>query len=155
MGELKQEVCFRPGFDRRQDESGKNYGINGGMFLFVVSGPEGAISFSISPNFFPKSALDHIASVNRNNAAECFKYWGPRGVYVCCHALTPQYEDHEISDGPCDWLEGKQHCYCDGSYTRADEWMDEFMIKGTKWLWPALEAEYAEQFLASQEGDTE
>lgn len=139
---LKKHVSFRPGFDRRHDPKG-NYGINGGMFLFAVSGPEGAVSFSISPNFFPETALEHIATVNGNDARACFNHWGPRGILVAHHTLTPQYEGQKSE--ACDLLDGKP-CYCDGSYTRADEWMTNFMEDGTDWLWPAMEAEYAALF---------
>lgn len=160
---LERIVHFTPGFDKRNEDPRKDYGISGGKFLFVVKGPLGAVHFSCGANFYPRSAEKHLVNVYSNGRMSQFgpehdglsglaSSFRPMGFDVGYHALTPQYEDQHSREN-CEWLDGKA-CYSDGSVLRANEWMEQFTERGTEWLWPALEAEYAERFAALKSSPT-
>lgn len=151
MPDLTRTVEFIPGFDRRHPEPAKNYGINGGKWMFVVSGPLGAVHFVCGGTWYPQSAIDHLCRHYINDGREVAKSLAPTGYDVGYHSPTPTYEDQSQSQESCEWLGGKP-CYSDGSALRSDEWMQHFLKGGTKWLWPALEQEYRERFESPTDG---
>lgn len=145
MSDLKRHCEFIPGFDKRHPDPQKNYGINGGKFLFVVSGPLGAVHFVMGVPFYPQSAMDHLIQHYGNDGYKLADSLKPMGYDVGYHAHAAQYENQGVSQQECEWLDGKP-CYSDGSALRASEWADLFLKGGTEWLWPALEAEYHDRF---------
>lgn len=160
---LERIVHFTPGFDKRNIDPRKDYGISGGKFLFVVKGPLGAVHFSFGVNFYPESAEAHLIGCytsglmsqfgpERDGVRGIAQSFRPTGFDVGYHALTPQYEDQSPREN-CEWLDGKP-CYTDGSALRADEWMKQFIEGGTEWLWPALEAEYSARLSETSQDNT-
>lgn len=145
MSELQRHTVFTPGFDRRNPDPSKDYGISGGKFIFVVSGPLGAVHFVLGMNLYPASAIDHLVRHHNNNASALMGTFGPMGFDVGYHSPVPRYDDQSVSSDACEWLGGRP-CYSDGSGLRADEWKNKFLDGGTEWLWPALEQEYRDRF---------
>lgn len=58
-------------------------------------------------------------------------------------SLKPMYEGQSSMD--CEYLKGGK-CYSDGSGLNARSHVADFIMGGTKWLWPFLEDYYREVF---------
>jgi len=154
MTKLERIVHFKPGFDKRNpSDPSKDYGISGGSLLFLVKGPRGAVHFVLGTNFYPESAERHLVNCYTDGRMRRFgpdgvagiaQSYRARGFDVGYHAPEPQYDGQHAHEN-CEWLGGKS-CYTDGSALRADEWAQQFLERGTDWLWPALEREYADRF---------
>lgn len=141
---LVRDVIFTPGFDRRHPEPSKNYGISGGRLTFIVKGSKGAIQFVMGTPFYPASAVQHLINHYANDGREIAKSMAPFGWDVGCHSSVPRYEGQEPMQSHCDVIGGK--CFYDGSSLQAEEWLSEFLINGTNWLWPELERRYRSTF---------
>ena len=90
---------------------------------FVLKGEHGAVQFCINMK------------------------WGgrPTGFDVGYHSYKPMYSE-QTAMGNCCYLDGKP-CYYDGSSLRAEDWVDDVLIKkGAAGIWAKLEEEYAHLF---------
>lgn len=144
MTEFKKDVVFKAGFDKRHEKP--NYGINGGTFLFVLSGPLGSVDFSFMTPFFPQETESWLIECAAGNPSKLVKSYTSNAGTIGYHSPKPHYEDHEPSSGDCSYIEGKK-CYFQESYLLAEEVLAGFMTGGTKWLWDWLEKEYARTFI--------
>lgn len=140
----ERDVIFYPGYDKRDPNPSKNYGICGGRLIFVLKGTKGAIQFMVGMPLYPDTAVQHLINHHNGNAYEIAKSMKPSGWDVGYHSHEPMYEGHEPMQGECHIIGGK--CFYDGSSLRADEWLSEFLVGGTNWLWPQMEREYRDRF---------
>ena len=142
---LERRTEFYPGFDRRDPDPKKNYGIDGGSLGFYVIGPKGAIQFTCSALLYPphvrEEMLDRACDAHGVARDILFE---PMGYDLGYHAREPQYEGQKPMQRECTLMGGT--CYYDGSSLQAAEWMKEFMERGTEWLWPRLEQLYRDRF---------
>ena len=133
MSTLEHRVIFTPAWDKRHPDPNKNYGIGPVKIHFIVIGPLGAISFSMSSGWFLPG------SINNPTARDV----EPSGMDLGYHSPTPVYEDHEPHD--CDYVKGGT-CYGDGSASIADRYLETLINHGSDGLWKELEAYYHEMF---------
>lgn len=132
---LERIVKWAPAWDRRNSDSGKNYGVHGVELLFAVKGERGAAGFTIYTNWH----LPHVVAEFRANGA---KYLQPLPADVGYHALTPQYEGQQ--ERPCG-LTATGKCYYDGSGLAAYDLFDKFVTEGEEAVWQELERWYEER----------
>lgn len=144
MGEFERIVNVTPAFDKRCADPKKNYGIGGCRIWFILKGERGAVQFQIGTDWYPYNVQQE-----RKGASEIFDT-KPQGWDVGYHSPKPMFEGHTPMDS-CDLIDGE--CYYDGSSLRADEWVEDFIMGGTEWLWPKLEEEYALRFLGNDDGE--
>lgn len=140
MSELEHKITFSPGFDKRDDDPAKNYGISAVQIFFYVIGKHGAIQWAIGTNWYQQTAREHLARFP-STRPEALR---PTGWDLGYHSRKPMYDDHTpikschiIDDG---------ECYYDGSSLNADLLIEGFITGGLDWLWPKLEAEYRFRF---------
>lgn len=141
MSEFEQIVWVSPAFDKRSDDPAKNYGIGACRITFILKGPLGAVQFMVGTNWH----LPHVQREQREwqaNFDKKFDNIHPDGWDVGYHSPKPMYTDHKPME-KCDLI---NPCYYDGSGLMADEWIEDFIAGGTKWLWPKLEELYHETF---------
>lgn len=135
---LERIFTLSPGFDKRNPDPHKNYGIHGCELRFVVRGPKAAVQFVVYTDWFPVNVQ------NEGRSREGFRHIKPDGADVGYHAYTPQYEG-QTPMGECQYL--GQPCYYDGSSLRAGEWVQEkLLVGGSDAIWAALEEEYQARF---------
>lgn len=111
--------------------------------VFYLIGPKGAIQFMIGTTWSAPNDREHAKQFHESALFRLDPFM-PKGWDVGCHAHTPQYEGQTLQDSNCSILKGP--CYYDGSGLYADEWIDDFVLGGTDWLWPRMEREYRERF---------
>lgn len=120
-------IQFKPAFDKRDPDPSKNYGIHCMDIYMVLKGEKGAISFCIYTGWYLPQ--------NQENSAR------PRGACICYHSPKAKYEDQQISQEECEYLDNKP-CYCDCSYIAADELFEQFVAQGEEVVWSELQDRY-------------
>ncbi len=145
MSEFKKITTVRLPFDRRHENSSKNYGIHGLDIWFILVGPKGAVQFAVT---FP-IYLPHVDAEYRTK----FPGWEERkkisGIDVGYHSPHPMYEGQTQMETECEYVEGGK-CFYDGSTLATDPWIKQiFSVRGDapeKLLWEKLEQEYKDRF---------
>lgn len=147
---LTRKIHFTPGYDKRPKSPGDiNYGIHGGHFEFIVSGPRGVIDFSLNTNWFPTSVEEEwnsILEMTKNRS-------GAFGWSCVAHSKTPFPPEGEWdtdcnspSQFKCGWL-GDVPCYCKGTgYEFPRKLFTLLCNEGDEALWLALEKHYHEVY---------
>ncbi len=140
-------VWVQPAYDRLSE----GCGIGACRIIFILKGPLGAVQFMIGTEWYVPSAREHLLQF-AHTSERCLEM-KPTGWDVGYHSPKPMYESHSPISGSCELVEGGQ-CYYDGSGLMADEWVDDFVAGGTKWLWPKLREQYAFWFEGEQEKES-
>lgn len=131
---MKKWVEFDPGYDRRDPDPSKNYGIHGVAIRFVIQGDAGAVQFLIYTDWFPES-------VERCHTA-CHSY--PMAADLGYHSPKPMYEGQTMIQDKCKILNGP--CYCDGSRLNAEPVLNALIDGGDDAVWHKLGSYYNEIF---------
>lgn len=130
QNKMEKLITFRPAFDKTNSETSKNYGIHCMDMFIVLKGELGAISFTIYTGWYLKHCqVDGLKS---------------RGASICYHSPTPIRDDEEISEECCEWI--NKPCYCDCTYSGADDLFEEFVRLGEEHMWKSLEDWYINKF---------
>jgi len=138
---MKRVIEFEPGFDKRNPDPTKNYGIHGMQIRFVVKGELGATQFLLYTDWFPEQVQkEHFDS----GYGFPFFQLQPMGADVGYHSPTPFYSDQYKTE-ECPYLDGKT-CYYDGSGLRAEELTKKFLEFGDDVVWDELEQYYIDRF---------
>lgn len=148
MQKFERIVTVTPAYDKRSDDPKKNYGIGSCRIFFVLKGELGAVQFMIGTDWYPVKVQKEFKDKGPSDFE--LKYFSPKpdGWDVGYHSPKPMYDgQHKMEK--CDHLEGG--CYYDGSGLRAQEWVKDFVMGGTNWLWPKLEEEYKYRFVDKEE----
>lgn len=139
---MKREIIVTPAFDKRDPNPAKNCGIHGADMHFVLTGDNGAITFTLYTNWH----LPHVAKEQRDKCRNKPQYdfmFQPYGADISYHSYIPRYAGHTDS-GPCNYLDGKP-CYCDGSGLSARPICDMLIAEGSEAVWKELERWYNEK----------
>lgn len=131
MTDFTRDVHVSQGFYLIRPDPHKNYGIGACRIFFNLIGPEGAVTFQVSTDWYPQRALDHLSNFPKLEQHQ------PMGVDLGYHAHKPQFEGQNSMK--CHLL---GTCYYDGSTLNAENWIEGFICGGTDWLWPKLEEYY-------------
>jgi len=75
MTELKRHCEFIPGYDKRNSNPSKNYGISGGRFMFVVSGEKGLFIFPFLQAITLKAPSNTLLDTTETTLGACAKVW--------------------------------------------------------------------------------
>lgn len=137
---LERITIVSPAYARRPTDGAKNYGIGACRINFIVKGPLGAVQFVIGTDWYTDSAREHLRGFPASPHDEPVVGWD-----VGYHSPRPRYEGQKPVKQTCD-LVGGGTCYYDGSTLRADAWLKHFIIGGSDWMWPHLEALYRHEF---------
>ncbi len=142
-------TVINPAFDKRNPDPNKNYGIHSVQIFMVLKGKKGATYFTFSTGMLlPETITEYIKDGRAKYELTDYGHYflnKPMGYDVGYHSPTPQFENQGITKEKCEWLDNKP-CYCDGSASRADEWLDILLRKGSEEIWKMLETEYQERF---------
>ena len=144
MNELTKEIVFYPAWDKRSNEPGKNYGINGVELAFYLKGKEGAIQFKVLTHW----NLSHVQKefdLRIPDARFPYMLHSPMPSDLGYHARVAQYDGQEIMTNECPIIGGP--CYYDGSGLQAEKVFDILTEKGSEGVWKYLEEYYKERFL--------
>jgi hypothetical protein len=166
---LQREIEFEPGYDKRNPDPDKNYGIHGMNMRFLLKGKLGTVQLLIYTNW-------QVPSVNKN--IDQFEKVSrfliePMAADIGYHSRIPQYEgqnpivktrfksskpkkiklgeeeiefpgieiDREFTPEPCPYL-NNDPCFYDGSSLSAKRYFEVFVEKGEEALWEELESYY-------------
>jgi hypothetical protein len=139
---FEKSVEITPAFDRRNDDTHKNYGIHGVDMKFLLKGPKGVIQFALSTNW-------HLPNVNKELQAGCscrmHCFMEPMATDIGYHSYVPIHEDQHPISQSCPYLEGKP-CYYDGSSLQAQEIFDIMVSQGGDAMWAEMESRYKDLF---------
>jgi hypothetical protein len=134
---FKKEIHFEPGFDRRDPDPNKNYGIRALGVGFYLIGEKATIQFKFSTGMYPK----HLYA-EWHNKNKCYNEWPDyMASDIGYHAYEPQYEGQEPISQECHWTQGKP-CYYDGSGLQADKFLEALMADGEDKVWEMMEEYY-------------
>lgn len=137
VGKFERMVVFEPGWDKRDPDPKKNYGLGSAGIKFLVRGEKGAIQFYLYAGWYP-----HLLN-DRNGDPRGL--WKPMPIDLGYHAYEKQYEGQSVVSANCPYLDGKP-CYYDGSSLQADEPFKILVVEGEEALWQFLENEYRRRF---------
>jgi hypothetical protein len=126
---LERKVSFVPGYIHR--ENGKLSSKHGMDIVFLLTGPEGAISFTIFTCWYPDG-----------------EFTEPTGAEVVWHSRIPLWEGQSHVE-QCKYL-NDEPCYSDGSSTLAQVWFIDFLHKGEAIIWPKMEQIYKEKLIKNE-----
>lgn len=132
---LDRIIQLTPGFDLRDPDPSKNYGVGSCRVMFVVAGQGGAVHFLLLSGWYPVS-VEHESQAM---AADLGYHW-----------KRPQYDDHAVDDAECQFTGGA--CYYDGSGLNAERPWRILREEGLDALWDFLTVEYYERVAGTDEG---
>lgn len=134
-----KEVCFAAGFDKRDADPSKNYGVSGVRITFYYGNPvDGFVQFVILTDWYPTCMKDETKGMQQRLAGIY-----PMAADVGYHSPKPFYDDH--SQFECHLLE-QGHCYYDGSGLHAEEVMKKLRDEGSDAVWRHLEKYWDDTF---------
>lgn len=122
---MKKTITFKPGYDKRDSDPSKNYGIHCMDMYMVLTGELGAISFCIYTGWY-------LAHLDVKNIA-------PSGAHIYYHSPVPINEG-DIKKECCCWINAP--CYSDGWYNAATDLFHKFIEHGEDVVWKELESRY-------------
>lgn len=139
---LSRTIHICPGYDQRSTIPSQNYGIHNAEIQFVLSGPEGAVVFTIRrTGWYVASAREYFRSVGRPRQYYLEEDKNPWCCSIDVHSKVPLYEDQDpIAD--CKFTNGD--CYCD-STVMVEDLMERLVAEGEDPVWTELEAWYREK----------
>jgi len=141
MSDFERITEWTPAFDKRGNDTKKDYGIHCMDLRFVLKGPKGAVQFLIFTSWY-------LPTIEKSEwPASMFK---PIPADVGYHSPVPQYEGQGVIDTVCPYVEGGA-CYSDGSSLLADIVFDIFVEHGEEAMWQELEKEYGQIFKFTEE----
>lgn len=151
-GKFIRELVIHPGYDKRNPDPKKNYGIHGCTVRFLLHNPRRSrsVQFVAYTDWMPKNVQDeHMGKdVDPRTTAYpdvCQVVTGtqPMGADLGYHSNRPMYRGQERMK--CD-LGKRGWCYYDGSSLAADEVRDTLLAEGSEGVWSMLEKYYIATF---------
>lgn len=145
---LIREFKILPGYDKRSDEPGKNYGVHGCTVLFYVLNPARtrAVQFMCYTDWLPKNVQHealHDPFTGRYLVKQEVIGEQPMAADLGYHSPKPFYKDQTARE--CDLIKSGT-CYYDGSGLNAEPVRDAMLEKGSDEVWRLLEEYYHEVF---------
>ena len=132
-----------PGYDKRDPNPSKDYGICGMHIRFVLIGDKGATQFVIFTDWYPPDTQQRL--FDEAQPGMSFFSMKPMGADVGYHSPVSQYDGQEPIDDECPYLDGKP-CHYDGSGLAADALVKVFLVEGVDAVWDELQDEYDHYF---------
>ena len=133
---MERIIKLEAGYDKRDPDPNKNYGIHGVNLRMVLKGSKGAVQFLLYTGWMVPSARE------TGGYSETAKYIPADLGY---HSLMPMRDSDTPMSEPCEFLDGKP-CYYDGSSLAAGRIFNVLTEEGDEGVWRELTAYYAEIF---------
>lgn len=151
MSKLQRELIIIPGFDKRSDESSKNYGVHGCEVVFYLHGPRKTktVQLKLSTDWLPlnvqkeRMGVDVADTVSYPEVCQVVVSEQPMGMDLGYHSPRPKYKGQPRRN--CD-LSKRGYCYYDGSGLAADGVRDVLLKEGSEGVWRELEEYYNSTF---------
>lgn len=135
-GKFTRTISFRPAFDKRNTNAGKNYGIGSVELKFILKDDKKqAMQFMMISGW----NLQHIRREREGNV--------PTSVYPLAADIgyhSPVMVEHVTPMDDCSITGGK--CWYDGSTLGAEPIMERFLAEGEDAVWEELENHHASRF---------
>lgn len=146
MNKFQRDIIIEPGFDRRNSDPKKNYGVHGCQVRFLLKGDLGTVQFLCFTDWLPKNVQEErmgkgtTSSVTQEVVGE-----QPMGADLGYHSPKPMYKGQKVIDEKCAHLGGVP-CYYDGSALAAERIRDIMLERGSDGVWEAMETYYTATF---------
>jgi hypothetical protein len=134
---LRRVMQFEPAWDRSSPDPKKNYGVHCMNARWMLIGPLGVVQFLLHTGW----QLPHIRDRLRGSSSAEYAFQA-QPADLGYHWRVPTYEGQEQANYPCDFFEGGQHCYYDGSGLNAIRVFEAFTARGEDAIWGELEDYY-------------
>jgi hypothetical protein len=119
-----------PAYDKRDDDSKKNYGVGALMLRFILKSDKGAVQFVLNTGWY----LPHVQLTGE-----------PMPWDLGYHSPVPMYDNQPIVTDECPYLDGKP-CYYDGSSLNAEQVFEVMLREGIDSVWAFLEEYHHQRF---------
>lgn len=150
MSAFTKTIHVYGGYDKRNPDPTKSYGIGAVKLVFCLRGPKGAMTFVVSTGMYPS----HVTKEMWNGRlTKTYNPFEPMGFGFDYHVSAPCREYHEAdkpSNASCEHIGGVP-CWSDGSGLMASEFMPTFLEQGEEAVWLKLEELYHEWIERSEE----
>lgn len=146
VGQFTRRLTFGRAYDL-----GQRFGIQSMIMQFALTGPLGAVNWSISTNWWLEAQRRQSADMYSRYPFDVIELVAPRATGIGYHARVAQYPDQTPCEG-CQLLDGGT-CYYDGSSLWAEKWVEGFLAGGEEWLWLRLEDYYRQRYENGPEVD--
>ena len=134
-----KKIEFRAGYDKRDANPEKNYGVAGVHVGFYYGNPvDGFVQFTIITDWYPTCLKEEKKGMQERVAGIY-----PMPADLGYHSPVPHYDDHGKMD--CDMME-QGFCYYDGSTLNAERIMKILTDEGSDAVWVALEEYWDDLF---------
>jgi len=142
---LVRHTDFYPAWDKRSKKPNKDYGIHSVTLRFAVSGPLGAVHFTLYTGWhLPEIQKEMELKANRTFSVESARILNkPIPVDIGYHSPVPTNGAEEGAE--CDLLPGGW-CYGSGNMMRSKSFYDTLTREGSEGIWKRLEGEYRATF---------
>lgn len=144
MDGFEQMLVMTPAFDKRHPNPGKNYGIHGVELRFFLTGPVGAVTFTVFTNW----QLPHVTEETMQRTLDRHPdriglkcSFLPSAAGIGYHWPTARYEGQ--TESACDLLRGGK-CYSDSSFVRSEEVLERLIREGSEGVWRYMRDFYDE-----------
>lgn len=134
----QQHVHFVPGFDKRDPNPSKSYGISGGKLVFAERRGNKVISVGFFMDIYPTVELQNRPGYRSES------------LKPLCDGLYTHYKfkkdagEWAYRHDECDYL--GRHCYGEaGSSLYGQEITDRFVVEGSDAVWDEIDKEFKEQ----------
>lgn len=143
---MKKDISFDPAFDKRNSDPNLDYGINGVIIRFILSGELGAVQFVLNTNWYlPHIQREFIKKAHYKDEVWLEVFLCPQPFDVGYHSPIPLYEKQKILSDSCPYLDGKP-CYYEGSGLEAIKVFEILIKEGDAGVWKYLEEYYINKF---------
>jgi hypothetical protein len=140
----RHEFRIFPGYDKRDPNPSKNYGIHGVEMKWFVIGDKGAVQFVLSTSWYPSNVRRERGYDHGTGLVErCLVT--PMPTDLGYHSPVPMHEGQTSISETCEFIGGGP-CYYDGSTLNAEDPFDVLTDEGEEALWKFLEQYYEATF---------
>ena len=153
--QMERIVEFHAGFDKRDPDPNKNYGIHGVDIKFILKTEFHAVQFLLGTDWFP-AAIQPEQREKSFDFDTRFHRIQPQGYDLGYHTdsrfpINEYQKEHSDGDeyisAPMDCaLMPSGKCYYDGSSLAADKVRDILLAEGSDGVWRELESYYRDTF---------
>jgi hypothetical protein len=147
----KKELTIEPGFDKRDPNPHKDYGVHGCTIRFKLIGEIGAVHFIAYTDWLPlnvqRERMGKEVVGSYPDVCQVVTGVQPMAVDLGYHSAKPLRDwqkDEEARD--CDILPGGK-CYGDGTAMGAEPVRDRLLAEGEAGVWKELGRYYFDTFV--------
>ena len=135
MSDFTRKIQWKPGFDKRNPDPHKNYGIAGVQIYWTLIGPLGAITWDTVTDWYPKNVWEEKRDSPTFYSSPSFGLGS-----VSYHSYVQHYEGQEHSEKDCEYI--GVPCYSDCSFLLASDVFQILVEQGEEATWKKLEEIY-------------